>query len=100
MLSEPPQHSAVGPQEKEDTSVEDVYGYDCPRPVVPPAPTRRNLSDVSCSFAAFNSLSIEASVEAGQYLQVSPAVDFFLMPTSLTVLENKLVTQISKSSKL
>lgn len=94
----------MGPQEKEDVGVEDVYGYDCPRPVVPPAPTRRNLSDVSCPYAAFNSLSIDASVEAGQYLQVSCAVKFSLKDADdnfvLGVGGDNVVTQISKCSKL
>ncbi|KAF0023029.1 hypothetical protein F2P81_025010 [Scophthalmus maximus] len=41
-----PQHAAVVSQDQqEDDSVEDVYEYDCPRPVVPPAPTRRTLSE-------------------------------------------------------
>uniref|UniRef100_A0A8C4EXF2 E3 ubiquitin-protein ligase CBL n=1 Tax=Dicentrarchus labrax TaxID=13489 RepID=A0A8C4EXF2_DICLA len=64
-FSDHPQHSAVVSQDmKEDTSEEDVYEYDCPRPVVPPAPTRRALSDIGGPSAAFSTLSIDSAVEA------------------------------------
>lgn len=49
-------------------SVEDVYEYDCPRPAVPPAPTRRTLSDISSPAAAFSTLSMDSAVEASMYL--------------------------------
>ncbi|XP_035522478.1 E3 ubiquitin-protein ligase CBL-like [Morone saxatilis] len=63
-----PQHSAVVSQDmKEDTSEEDVYEYDCPRPIVPPAPTRRALSDIGGPSAAFSTLSIDSAVEASMF---------------------------------
>ncbi|KAE8287692.1 E3 ubiquitin-protein ligase CBL [Larimichthys crocea] len=38
-----PQHSAAVSQDmKEETNEEDVYEYDCPRPVVPPCPHQKN----------------------------------------------------------
>ncbi|KAF3840657.1 hypothetical protein F7725_006519 [Dissostichus mawsoni] len=44
---EPPPLPAVVPQEKkEDSAEEEIYEYDCPRPIIPPAPTRRTLSDI------------------------------------------------------
>lgn len=52
---------------KEEKSEEDVYEYDFPRPVVPPAPTRRTLSDMSGPSAAFSTLSIDSAVEASMY---------------------------------
>ncbi|RVE64277.1 hypothetical protein OJAV_G00144100 [Oryzias javanicus] len=60
-----PQLSAVAFQDKkEDTAVEDVYEYDCPRPLVPPAPTRRALSEINKTSAAFSVLSLDCTVEA------------------------------------
>lgn len=68
-LSDLPQQSAVVSQDKkEETVEEDIYEYDCPRPVVPPAPTRRTLSDISGPSAAFSTLSIDGAVEASTYL--------------------------------
>uniref|UniRef100_A0A665TJJ0 E3 ubiquitin-protein ligase CBL n=1 Tax=Echeneis naucrates TaxID=173247 RepID=A0A665TJJ0_ECHNA len=58
-----PQRLAADFQDKkEETNVEDVYEYDCPRPVVPPAPTRRTLSDISTPSAAFSTLSVDGSL--------------------------------------
>lgn len=68
--SEPdqPQHSSAVPQDKEEESIEeDVYEYDCPRPVIPPAPTRRTLSDMGGPAAAFSTLSIDSAVEASMF---------------------------------
>ncbi|TMS14112.1 E3 ubiquitin-protein ligase CBL [Larimichthys crocea] len=63
-----PQHSAAVSQDmKEETNEEDVYEYDCPRPVVPPAPTRRTLSDMGGPSAAFSTLSIDSAVEASMF---------------------------------
>uniref|UniRef100_A0A671W4N7 E3 ubiquitin-protein ligase CBL n=1 Tax=Sparus aurata TaxID=8175 RepID=A0A671W4N7_SPAAU len=63
-----PQQSAVVSQDKkEETVEEDIYEYDCPRPVVPPAPTRRTLSDISGPSAAFSTLSIDGAVEASMF---------------------------------
>nr|XP_020454152.1 E3 ubiquitin-protein ligase CBL-like isoform X2 [Monopterus albus] len=67
-LSDPAQHSDVVSQDKkEESSVEDVYMYNCPRPVVPPAPTRRTLSDMSGPSAAFCTLSMDSAVEASMF---------------------------------
>lgn len=64
-FSDQPQHSSAVPQDKEEESIEeDVYEYDCPRPVIPPAPTRRTLSDMGGPAAAFSTLSIDSAVEA------------------------------------
>lgn len=60
-----PQHLAQ--DKKEETSVEDIYEYDTPRPVVPPAPTRRTLSDISGPSAAFSTLSMDGAVEASMF---------------------------------
>ncbi|KAF7644586.1 hypothetical protein LDENG_00219610 [Lucifuga dentata] len=55
----------VVPQDKlEENQLEDVYEYNYPRPVVPPAPTRRTLSDITGTSAAFSSLSMDGTVEA------------------------------------
>ncbi|XP_029303985.1 E3 ubiquitin-protein ligase CBL-like isoform X2 [Cottoperca gobio] len=65
---EPPQPSAAVPQDKkEETSEEDIYEYDCPRPVIPPAPTRRTMSDMGGPSAAFSTLSIDSAVEASMF---------------------------------
>ncbi|XP_069565848.1 E3 ubiquitin-protein ligase CBL-like [Brachyistius frenatus] len=62
---EQPQHAAVVPvDQKEDVCEEDVYEYDCPRPV---APTRRTLSDISGPSAAFGPLSVDGAVEASMF---------------------------------
>lgn len=53
-----------GGSEKEE---EDVYEYDFPRPVVPPAPTRRAMSDMGGTSTAFSSLSIDGAVETSTY---------------------------------
>lgn len=58
----------VSQDKKEETVEEDIYEYDCPRPVVPPAPTRRTLSEMSGPSAAFSTLSIDGAVEASMYL--------------------------------
>ncbi|KAM7373935.1 hypothetical protein PAMP_006619 [Pampus punctatissimus] len=61
-----PQHSATVSQEKlDDDSLEEIY--DCPRPVVPPTPTRRTLSEISGPSAAFSTLSIDSAVEASMF---------------------------------
>ncbi|XP_028322962.1 E3 ubiquitin-protein ligase CBL-like isoform X2 [Gouania willdenowi] len=57
-----PPHPA-SQEKKEEIIVEDIYEYDCPRPLVPPAPTRSVL-DMSSSSSAFSNLSIEAPVDA------------------------------------
>uniref|UniRef100_A0A669DSF6 E3 ubiquitin-protein ligase CBL n=1 Tax=Oreochromis niloticus TaxID=8128 RepID=A0A669DSF6_ORENI len=56
-------HSAVPQDKKEEASVEDVYEYDFPRSVVPPAPARRALSDIGGPSAAFSNLSIDSAVD-------------------------------------
>ncbi|XP_015251211.1 PREDICTED: E3 ubiquitin-protein ligase CBL-like [Cyprinodon variegatus] len=66
-LPQPP--VVVSQDKKEEPSVEEIYEFDRPRPVVPPAPTRRNLSEISCPSGAFNSLSMDASVEAGTFAE-------------------------------
>ena len=38
-----------------------MYEYDYPRPMAPPAPARRTLSDISGSSPAFSSLSLDRS---------------------------------------
>ncbi|XP_034073491.1 E3 ubiquitin-protein ligase CBL-like, partial [Gymnodraco acuticeps] len=54
---EPPPLPAVVPQEKaEDSAEEEIYEYDCPRPIIPPAPTRRTLSDIGGPSASFSTL--------------------------------------------
>ncbi|KAK5858192.1 hypothetical protein PBY51_002356 [Eleginops maclovinus] len=64
---EPPPHQAVVPQEKkEESAEEEIYEYDCPRPIIPPAPTRRTLSDIGGPTAAFSTLSID-SIEVGMF---------------------------------
>ncbi|XP_055370421.1 E3 ubiquitin-protein ligase CBL-like isoform X2 [Betta splendens] len=65
---EPPKHPAsVSLDKKVEISMEDVYEYDCPRPVVPPAPTRRTLSDISSPSSAFSTLSMDGAVEANMF---------------------------------
>uniref|UniRef100_A0A3Q1IB68 E3 ubiquitin-protein ligase CBL n=1 Tax=Anabas testudineus TaxID=64144 RepID=A0A3Q1IB68_ANATE len=60
-----PQPLAPASQDKKvDTSMEDVYEYDCPRPTVPPAPTRRMLSDTS---ASLSTLIVDSAVEASMF---------------------------------
>uniref|UniRef100_A0A1A7XRW0 E3 ubiquitin-protein ligase CBL n=2 Tax=Iconisemion striatum TaxID=60296 RepID=A0A1A7XRW0_9TELE len=72
-----PQQSAVVSQEKEDDDMEDIYGYDCPRPV---APTRRNMADLSCTASAFSTLSLDGSVETGTF---TPGVELERPPKPL-----------------
>lgn len=43
--------------------MEDVYEYDFPRPVVPPAPARRALSDIGGPSSAFSNLNIDSAVD-------------------------------------
>nr|XP_057943943.1 E3 ubiquitin-protein ligase CBL-like [Doryrhamphus excisus] len=62
---ERPQHSSAAAQA--NASFEDVYEYDCPRPVAPPAPARRALSDMNGPSKAFSSLSIDGAVEASLF---------------------------------
>ncbi|KAG7217051.1 hypothetical protein INR49_027590 [Caranx melampygus] len=71
-----PQRAAVDSEDKtEETSVEDIYEYDCPRPVVPQAPTRRTLSDISSPSAAFSTLSLDGAVDTSMFAQgVDPPV--------------------------
>ncbi|XP_037323564.2 E3 ubiquitin-protein ligase CBL-like [Pungitius pungitius] len=65
---EPPQHPAALPRDKKEEAIEeDIYEYDCPRPILPPAPTRRTMSDMGGPSAAFSSLNIDAAVEAGMF---------------------------------
>lgn len=67
-FSDLPQQAAVVPQDKkEETSEEDIYEYDCPRPIAPPAPARRTLSDISGPSAAFSTLSMDSAVDASMY---------------------------------
>ncbi|XP_053296930.1 E3 ubiquitin-protein ligase CBL [Pleuronectes platessa] len=66
-LDHPPPPAAVPQDKKEDSSEEEIYEYDCPRPVVPPAPTRRTMSDMSGPSAAFSTLSIDGAVEASMF---------------------------------
>lgn len=67
-----PQHTTAGFQDKtEDSMQEEAYIYDSPRPVIPPAPTRRTLSDMSGAMAAFSALSIDSAVETGKFLALS-----------------------------
>ncbi|XP_005725534.2 E3 ubiquitin-protein ligase CBL-like [Pundamilia nyererei] len=63
-----PQHSAVPPDKKEEASVEDVYEYDFPRPVVPPAPARRALSDIGGPSSAFSNLNIDSAVDPSMFV--------------------------------
>ncbi|CAI5642810.1 E3 ubiquitin-protein ligase CBL isoform X2 [Oreochromis niloticus] len=63
-----PQHSAVPQDKKEEASVEDVYEYDFPRSVVPPAPARRALSDIGGPSAAFSNLSIDSAVDPSMFV--------------------------------
>ncbi|XP_026016640.1 E3 ubiquitin-protein ligase CBL-like isoform X2 [Astatotilapia calliptera] len=63
-----PQHSAVPQDKKEEASVEDVYEYDFPRPVVPPAPARRALSDIGGPSAAFSNLNIDSAVDPSMFV--------------------------------
>ncbi|KAM3869630.1 E3 ubiquitin-protein ligase CBL-like [Diretmus argenteus] len=66
--SDHPHQSAVASQGKlEENELEDVYEYDYPRPVVPAAPTRRTLSDITGTSAAFSSLSMDGSIEASMF---------------------------------
>lgn len=63
----PPPPPAPSSQDgKDDGVVEDVYEYDCPRPVAPPAPTRRTLSDVSGP-AAPTAFSLEAALDSSLF---------------------------------
>ncbi|KAM4545651.1 E3 ubiquitin-protein ligase CBL-like isoform 2-T2 [Odontesthes bonariensis] len=62
-----PQHTAGVSLDKKDTSVEDVYEYDCPRPVITPASTRRTVSEIVCPSAAFSTLSVDGPVEASMF---------------------------------
>ncbi|CAJ1063339.1 E3 ubiquitin-protein ligase CBL-like [Xyrichtys novacula] len=65
---DPPQPSAPVSQDKpEESSEEDVYEYDFPRPVVPPAPTRRTMSEISGPSAAFSTLSLDSPGEASMF---------------------------------
>ncbi|KAM3601946.1 uncharacterized protein V6R79_021810 [Siganus canaliculatus] len=67
------QQSAVASQDKrEDHIEEDIYEYDCPRPVVPPAPTRRTLSDINGPSTAFSALSIDSAVDPSLFAGVDP----------------------------
>ncbi|KAM4726136.1 E3 ubiquitin-protein ligase CBL-like [Anableps anableps] len=61
--------AVVSQEKKEDGGAEDVYEFDRPRPVVPLAPTRRILSEISGPSAAFSSLSMDTSVEAGTFAE-------------------------------
>ncbi|KAM4620746.1 E3 ubiquitin-protein ligase CBL-like isoform 2-T2 [Polymixia lowei] len=68
--SDNPQQSHVVSQDQlEENELEDVYEYDYPRPVVPPAPTRRTLSDITGTSAAFSSLSMDGpcTLEASMF---------------------------------
>ncbi|KAM9847219.1 E3 ubiquitin-protein ligase CBL-like [Aulostomus maculatus] len=61
------QLSAAASQDKlEESNMEQVYEYDCPRPVVPPAPARRAISEISGPSATFSTLSIDR-VEASLF---------------------------------
>ncbi|XP_062288542.1 E3 ubiquitin-protein ligase CBL-like [Scomber scombrus] len=63
-----PQHSSAASQDKlDDTSLEDVYEYDCPRSILPPAPTRRAISEIAGPSSAFSTLSIDVAVEASMF---------------------------------
>lgn len=71
----PPLPAAVSQDKKADIGSgkeeeEDIYEYDFPRPVAPPAPTRRAMSDMGGPSTAFSCLSIDGAVEAGTSLQV------------------------------
>lgn len=56
-----------GEREEEE---EDIYEYDFPRPVAPPAPTRRAMSDMGGPCAAFSCLSIDSAVEASTSVRI------------------------------
>ncbi|KAM8900429.1 E3 ubiquitin-protein ligase CBL-like isoform 2-T2 [Spinachia spinachia] len=64
-----PQHPAALPRDKkkEEAIEEDIYEYDLPRPIPPPAPTRRTMSDMGGPKAAFSTLSVDSAVEAGMF---------------------------------
>uniref|UniRef100_G3QC36 E3 ubiquitin-protein ligase CBL n=1 Tax=Gasterosteus aculeatus aculeatus TaxID=481459 RepID=G3QC36_GASAC len=65
---DPPQHPAAPPRDKKEEAIEeDIYEYDCPRPILPPAPTRRTLSDVAGPSAAFSNLSIDGAADDGMF---------------------------------
>ncbi|XP_043996269.1 E3 ubiquitin-protein ligase CBL-like isoform X2 [Gambusia affinis] len=61
--------AAASQDRKEDSEAEDIYEFDRPRPVAPPAPTRRIPSEISCPSAPFSSLSMDASAEAGAFAE-------------------------------
>lgn len=72
----PPQSAVVSQESKEENIEEDIYEYDCPRPVAlpaPPAPSRRPLADISGPTAAFSALSIDSSLETSRFLTSSHA---------------------------
>ncbi|KAM6970044.1 E3 ubiquitin-protein ligase CBL-like [Aplochiton taeniatus] len=58
-----PQHTL------EEVESEAVYEYDYPRPTVPPAPTRRTLSDVAGASGTFSTLSLDdaSTIDASMF---------------------------------
>lgn len=91
----PPPVAAVGQDKKGDIGgekeeEEDIYEYDFPRPVAPPAPTRRAMSDMGGTSTAFSCLSIDGAVEASTSLpmlslacRVFPCSSVFVMACPL-----------------
>ncbi|XP_056450264.1 E3 ubiquitin-protein ligase CBL-like [Gadus chalcogrammus] len=71
--SERPRHSPVAPQDK-PAEAEGVYEYDYPRPMAPPAPARRTLSDISGSSPAFSSLSLDRSGALDRHGTLEPSL--------------------------
>lgn len=67
---EPEPAAAVAPMKPDESGSEDIYEYNCPRPIGPPAPARRAMSDIAS--ASFSSMSIDGAVEAGLF---APGVD-------------------------
>ncbi|XP_053702289.1 E3 ubiquitin-protein ligase CBL-like isoform X1 [Synchiropus splendidus] len=70
--SEPEAAAAAAPAKPDGTSSEDIYEYNCPRPVGPPAPARRAMSDISATAASFSTLSMDGALEAGLF---APGID-------------------------
>ncbi|KAG7278174.1 hypothetical protein CRUP_002134 [Coryphaenoides rupestris] len=70
----PRQSPVAASQDKlAEAEAEGVYEYDYPRPMALHAPTRRTLSDITGTAAAFSSLSVCCRLRPGPAPQASPA---------------------------